>query len=397
VTETLERPTETALPWRQRYQRWTRVHQRRASKEAVVGAVLCLAVVLTLAFTGPRAAAPAPPADDGGEHLLSIAMVGDIMFGRHVEEVTSRRGMDFPLSHVTDHLATADFVTGNLEQAIRLDPSGTEYQEADKFIHLATGPEPLDALRDAGFTHLNLANNHTMDYGEAGLMDTLTALDDAGLQQIGAGTDVIDATDIHYDEIGGLTVAWLGFTDVLVAGFAAHPFGAGVLPAEPEIVGPTIREAAQEADLVIVHIHWGEEYDWRPNRRQVELGRQMVDEGADIVIGHHPHVLMPVEHHGDGLIFYSLGNFVFDQGWTRTRESAIVNYRLAEDGTATVELVPVFVREARPRPVQGWTGRYRQERIFQQLTARTDGWERHGDVLRRDFDHAHVFGGADGE
>lgn len=402
MTETLERESAVALPWRQRYKRWERVHQRRTTVDAVLGMLACLLVVAVMGVMNARAEAPAPPADDPDGTVLSMAMVGDIMFGRHVDEVVRNRGLDHPLSHVADHLASADYVTGNLEQAILAeDPgaAGVEYPEAEKLIHLWSGPETAQALADVGFTTLNLANNHAMDYGELGLADTLDALEDAGLSQAGAGASLQDATDILYEDIGGVTVATLGFTDVYVGDFTAQSFRGGVVAADPDVIGPTVREAAEEADLVVAHVHWGDEYDWRPRSEQIELGRQLAEEGVDIVIGHHPHVLMPVEVHGDSVIFYSLGNFVFDQGWTRTRESVIAGYELAEDGTATIELTPTYVREGRPRPLQGWISRYRQARVFSQLTGRADGWEREGDVLRLELDHGHVLDGvsSDGE
>ena len=96
------------------------------------------------------------------------------------------------------------------------------------------------------------------------------------------------------------------------------------------------RDAKQgNADLVVVNMHWGQEYSTSATSRQTELAKAVIDAGADVIIGHHPHVLQSFDVYNDGIIFYSLGNFVFDQGWTRTKDSAMVQYHLAEDGQAT--------------------------------------------------------------
>ena len=396
MTVTLERTDPRPLTWRQRYQRLLWDHKRLATLHSIVGVAICAALVLTLDVAYRSAEGPAPPPDHPADTAFSMAMVGDIMFGRHVEEVTAQHGLAFPLDRVREHLARADHVTGNLEQAVLTDDP-SQYEQIDKFIHLSTGPEALEALAEAGFSSLNLANNHAMDFGELGLAETMLSVEEAGMSHTGAGISSIEGAEIDYEDFGDITVAMLGFSDVYVADFTAQPFRGGVLPADPEVVGPIIREAREEADLVVAHVHWGEEYDWAPTSRQIELGRTMADEGADIIIGHHPHVLMPVEHYGDSVIFYSLGNFVFDQGWTRTRESAIAEYVLAEDGTATIELTPVLVREGQPRPLHGALARYRQSRIFAQLDGWAEGWQREGDTMTLQIDHTHVQGGLGGE
>src|SRR5690625_3782168 len=108
-----------------------------------------------------------------------------------------------------------------------------------------------------------------------------------------------------------------------------------------------IEEAHEQADLVFVNIHWGVEYDNQPHPRQTELARAMIDVGADAIIGHHAHVLSEVEKYKDGVIFYGLGNFIFDQGWSRTKDSAVVQYDLLKDGTGRVEISPIRSRCAR--------------------------------------------------
>ncbi|KAF5064283.1 Capsule biosynthesis protein CapA [anaerobic digester metagenome] len=116
---------------------------------------------------------------------------------------------------------------------------------------------------------------------------------------------------------------------------------------------PIVKEARKNADLVIVHSHWGIEYDSSPNPRQKEIGRALVNAGADIVVGHHSHTLQPVEIYKGKVIFYSLGNFVFDQGWSKTKDSVVAQFKIHDDGSKTVELTPMKVNEASPTPLSG--------------------------------------------
>jgi poly-gamma-glutamate synthesis protein (capsule biosynthesis protein) len=392
-----ERDTEVAadaVGWRGRLQRRLRRERAVAARHAVIGAVVSAALVLVPAGTVDLAPAPAGATNQqtdaasvpDDEVVFSAVMVGDVMFARHVERVVERRGYDALLEHVA-HELDGDYVSGNLEQVISDDD---DLPEADKLIHLVSGAGALEAMVDAGFTTLSLANNHIMDHGIPGLRDTIAALDEAGLAHAGAGEDLEAAVRIDYQELAGLTVATLSFTDVFVEGFIARAFQGGALQAEPEVMIPLLQQADANADLVIAHVHFGEEYDLRVTARQREIAEVVAAAGADILVGHHPHVLLPAETIGDTLVLYSLGNFVFDQGWSRTRESAIARYELLADGTARVSFLPIYIREATPRPLEGPLATYRRERIFQRLRGDTLPWQREDGRLVTELDHGHV-------
>jgi gamma-polyglutamate biosynthesis protein CapA len=374
--------------WRGRFQRRLRRASLTSGRDSLVGLAVSLAFVVgahtTGLFEGRAAAAPDEPGD---EVVFTATMVGDLMFARHVERVAERHGHRWLLEPV-EPLLQADYVTGNLEQVV--SDRADELPEADKLIHLASDRRAAEALAEAGFTTVALANNHLMDHGIPGLRDTIEILDEVGVAHAGAGETIDDAMSILYEEHGDLTVATLSFTDSFVVGFVARAFQGGVLSADLQRASRLIREANANADLVVAHFHWGQEYAFRPDATQRELAEMAAASGADIVIGHHPHVLQSVERIGDTLVLFSLGNFVFDQGWTRTRESTIARYHLAEDGQARVEFVPILVREGAPRVVDGPMAAYHRERIFHRL--RGDGltWEREGDRLVTTIDHSHV-------
>lgn len=148
-----------------------------------------------------------------------------------------------------------------------------------------------------------------------------------------------------------------------------------------------ISEAKKHADIVVVQSHWGQEYDNDPNDRQRQLARAMSDAGADIIVGHHPHVLEPIEVYNGTVIFYSLGNFVFDQGWTRTRDSALVQYHLKKNGTGRFEVTPIDIHEATPAPVK--KDSLKQKTIIRELTKDSNfAWKVEDGKLTFDIDHS---------
>jgi gamma-polyglutamate biosynthesis protein CapA len=391
ITE-LPEPDETHR--RGKIQRRLRRSALRAPRDAVVGFLIAALVVGLLQGTSwiTGEAAVAAPVETDEDAVFSAVLVGDVMFGRHVERAADRHGHDWLLSHVQP-LFDADYVSANLEQVVtdRVD----ELPKADKLIHLASDRQGVEALHRAGVTTLSLANNHMMDHGIPGLSDTLAAIDDIGFEYAGAGMTLEDAVQINYQEHGDLTVATLSFSDAWVAGFVARAFQGGVLSADRNRTTRLIREASLTADLVIAHFHWGTEYGFVPDARQRELAELASDAGAHIVVGTHPHVMQAVERIGNTLVLNSLGNFVFDQGFSRTRETALVRYELGSDGVGRVEFVPLEIREGAPRMLSGPLAPYRRARIFGRLEGDGLAWTREGGSLFTEIDHRTVLESTD--
>jgi gamma-polyglutamate biosynthesis protein CapA len=296
--------------------------------------------------------------------LVTATMVGDIMFGRHVEEVTDRHGQEHLFRFVKPYFDQADYSTGNFEHPVTWS---ADYDKQEKYIHLQTKSRSVETLKKLNFSVLNAANNHSMDYLENGLNDTIGTFNQYELDVIGIGKNSDEAGRIDYKMVNGIKIATLGFTDAYVAGSGATQSKPGVLRAKPEIFIPLINEAKENADLVVVHAHWGQEYETEISQRQKKLAEAMADSGADIILGHHPHVLQSVDVYKDTVIFYSLGNFIFDQGWSSARESAIVQYKLQKNGVGQFEIIPIMIREATPAPLGKGEGYYKRK-IFQRLT-----------------------------
>ena len=297
-------------------------------------APLCRALfgALCLALAGAPAADP-----------LRLLFVGDIMLddgpGRLIEH-----GGD-PLAPFAALLAEADYTIGNLECPIASTGQPLENKIASFRAHRRVLP-----VLAGRFTALCLANNHSGDYGRAAFLETIAGLDDAGIASFGGGPNLAQAHRPLWIERRGLRLAVLAYNEFKPRSFEAGADWPGIAWSEDSQVVSDIRAARRAgADLVIPFMHWGWEGEPQPSARQRQLAHLMIDSGADLVVGGHPHVTQGVEYYQGRLIVYSLGNFVFDgfdhpaakSGWllrlTLDRQGLLawdtLNARIDEDGT----------------------------------------------------------------
>ena len=241
-----------------------------------------------------RAAVPAPPPP-----RPRLGFIGDLamtlLVGHYLDEVGRGRKVPpqvvpgFPFQDVADHLRALDLVVGNLECV--LSDRGQRATDHNPFRCSLRTPE---VLRDAGIDLVSVANNHALDYGKAGFDDTVRRLERSGMPFIGHETMLGRASSALVRVVGGRRIALLGYT----------------MPGPAALVDVSRAHAA--ADLVVVFNHWGGENVAAPTPGQRSIGRQLVDAGADLVVGTHAHVLQPLEWYRGRLIAYGLGNFVFD-------------------------------------------------------------------------------------
>jgi poly-gamma-glutamate synthesis protein (capsule biosynthesis protein) len=220
----------------------------------------------------------------------------------------SRDDWTLPFQEIAATLRSADLRFCNLEC-----PISDRGRDLHHLYSFRADPRALAGLKAAGFDVVSLANNHSYDWGPAALVDSLERLRAAGIRPVGAGRNILAA---HYPalmNVGGLRIAFLGYVEIEPKEATAGVGRPGVAWLEPVQVLADIRFARALADLVIVCPHWGVEYALRPTRGQVEFAHRMIDAGADLIVGSHPHVVQPLEAYHDRWIAYSLGNFVFDQ------------------------------------------------------------------------------------
>lgn len=272
---------------------------------------------------------------------LTIAAVGDMIFDRKVKALVASQGGEAPLAAVASRLAGADVTVGNLEST--LSDGGTRNTAKD--VTFRGHPEGIRGLRLAGFDLLSMANNHVLDYGAQPLLDTVAALDSAGIGHAGAGANQTAAWEPAVIERDGATVAYLAFSHIVPAGFIAQPDRAGLASGKNDeaLTLEAIRRAAAENDYVLVSFHWGVEYQDDANGAQVTWAHKAIDAGADMVLAHHPHVIQGIERYNGGLIAYSLGDFVFDHYSRKTGEAFILEAELGPHGVANAVAVPVYL------------------------------------------------------
>jgi poly-gamma-glutamate capsule biosynthesis protein CapA/YwtB (metallophosphatase superfamily) len=324
---------------------------RAGTDRASIGLRLAAGMSVALALAACVVAstgAPGPPA----RGTLVIHGTGDVSLDPSQIPAFRTHGYTWAWSGLGRLFRSDDLTVVNLEC-----PATDVVDPQPKAFAIRCDPQALPAARLAGVDVANQANNHAYDDGPSGLVDSLTSIRAAGLVAVGAGTDQSEALRAASLQIGGWTVAVLGIDEVLdpvdeVAGpdkpgtAAGHDFALAL---------QAVRDAAVSSDLVVVMIHWGVELDARPRLYQVEQAHRMIDAGADMIFGSHPHRLQPMETYRGRPIFYSLGNLVWPRLTTATRVTAIAEVVVTPDGAIRKRLLPVeIVSDGHPVLVGRW-------------------------------------------
>lgn len=274
----------------------------------IAAAALAAELGVSLACRSRTAPPPPPPP------RLRLVAVGDILMHQDVKTSAERAGQGFPAlwADLVPLFQGADLAFGNLETPV----APTTGRPGVPFQFNAPAILP-SALRASGFTVLSTANNHAFDQGPKGVRETLDRLRAERLVAVGSGEDRARAEALQVLERQGLKVAFLGFTDIFNVDLNRRADAPWVRPMDLEPALAAVREARSRADLVVVSVHWGNEYQRQPTKRQRDIAKRLVEAGCDLVLGHHPHVLQPAELIETGgrkaLVAYSLGNFISNQ------------------------------------------------------------------------------------
>jgi poly-gamma-glutamate capsule biosynthesis protein CapA/YwtB (metallophosphatase superfamily) len=276
---------------------------------------------------------------------VSLAFVGDIMLGRSLAQRILRGEGGTIFSSVESILQSADLTVGNLECVL-----GEGGRRAPKAYAFRAPLQAADLLLAAGFDLLSLANNHILDYGAGELEQTRLAFDQAGIHYVGAGTNEAQARSPVLLEVSGLRLAFLAYVEVPkeYSGFdpkvwAAGPETPGVAWVDEEKIREDLQRVEPLADYTVVLFHFGDEGVGVPNSRQIQLSRLAVDNGADLIVGSHPHVLQPAEEYNSRWIYYSLGNFVFDEFSGSSNQSAILWVTASREDPPFPTLMPLNI------------------------------------------------------
>ena len=284
-------------------------------------------------------------ADQRGPYSISFVTTGDLIFWREVADFIDLNGGASAMANIADHLAAADVTISNLESPLSWNESEPVY---NKDIYIIGRPQAIDGMKNSDITFASLANNHIMDYTGPALKDTLDALDGAGILHAGAGMTEEDASKPAEKTVNGVSIAFLSWTDIVPDYYLAHQDEPGVVTARMDMEDACrrVREAKETHDIVIVAMHWGIEYeDYVSDYQQRDPAHQLVDAGADVILGNHPHVLQGIEFYNGSLIAYAHGNCVFRQAFEfgYTHESYILNFDMTQDGIQNVVATPLYL------------------------------------------------------
>ncbi len=227
---------------------------------------------------------------------LQILIVGDMMLDRNVRNIIDKKSFDKFFINIKKLVQSVDIAVANLEGTFTVNPSVTT-DLINKDLKFTFNPNLAPALEDLGFDVLGLANNHSYNFGKEGLESTRRYIGSAGMLYYG---DPFNKDEISTIIIkNGVKVGFVGFHEFNYTDFDKVFF--------------EVAKLRKEVDVLIVSPHWGVEYQKEPTTRMVEWAHQFIDYGADAVIGAHPHIVGSIETYKGKKIYYSLGNFVFDQ------------------------------------------------------------------------------------
>lgn len=323
-----------------------------------------------------------------------LLFVGDISLGGEFAGRVARGSAKWtdPFIDLQPVFHDADLAIGNLEEPLFI---GSAIKKKRNI--LGAPPEAVDSLSFLGFSALSLGNNHITDQGVEGVTRTKAVLESRGMASFGAGADLDAAGNPAFVEARGQSFAFLAYSEEGrdVGTQVATSSSDGCVPFLLERVEQDISSARLSAENVVVSLHWGYQYDRYPSLEQIAVARKLIDLGAVIVFGHHPHVLQGIERYKNGLILYSLGNFFFPD-FVRTddlkfkfpkesRSTAAVLCEVTRDGVDSFSTVPIQHGKGHRMIVLGGHEAAREERLMSELSAALKEpeyetlWSRHHD------------------
>ncbi|MEU4641498.1 CapA family protein [Micromonospora sp. NPDC023814] len=326
--------------------------------------LVALATTLTVALTACRVGSTAPAGEPArsaaaataspsraGPAEVTLAFAGDVHFAGRTAALLDDPATAF--GSISSALSAADLTMVNLETAVTT--RGTP--EPKQFLFRAPA-SAYDAVKAAGVDVVSIANNHTLDYGRVGLTDTVDAARAAGMPTVGAGADAAAAYAPWTTRISGTRIAFLAFSQVdeLWSQWRATDSRAGIaMTRDLTRAVAAVRAARQQADVVVVYVHWGTEGDSCPPADAREFADEMARAGASLVVGTHAHLLL-----GDGwidrtFVQYGLGNFLWWRDDAYSNDTGILRVTLRGAEIVKTELVPALIsrRTGQPQLARG--------------------------------------------
>lgn len=293
--------------------------------------------------------------DKSSMNDLTISLVGDMCFDDLVAERMKLNGDDFLFSGYSEFFKSSDVLFGNLETPLtNLDPRAIV-----KEYHFRSDPRIAGLLKKNGFTAVSIANNHMLDSGLTGMDDTIRAMYRYGLGFAGGEDSIEKAVKPYFKMVKGRRIGFLAFSKVIPShDWAAGENRGGIACAyswNENVYEEAIASAKKNCDILVVSVHWGKERVTDVSNEDSATAHKMIDAGADIIMGHHPHVVARMEYYKEKPIFYSLGNFIFttsnynDANMTIMARVVVDHAKKIRD----VSIIPGKIIESAPVPMQG--------------------------------------------
>ncbi|MBC2694874.1 MAG: CapA family protein [Desulfobacteraceae bacterium] len=279
--------------------------------------------------------------------IIALNVVGDVCFGLGVRGSIVKYGNEFPFEKVVDELLYSNILFGNLEVVFPGNSARLAKRNADIWAH----DNATESLSNAQFDIMSIANNHIMDFGIDGLENTLKLLNQNNIKYTGAGKNIDYALKPVVIDHERISIGFVAFADN--EGQRAGRFSSGTAEATSKLVVDSVTSLKKNVDIIVVSLHMGIEFTPYPSPFQVKLSRKIADAGADVIIGHHPHVLQGIEVYKGSLICYSLGNFVFQvygddyqqQAYPYSTWGAIIKINMSKNGYASHEIIPSVIKQ----------------------------------------------------
>ncbi len=300
------------------------------------------------------------PAMDSTTKTVTLNAIGDICLGDSlislgfgIRSTIAAKGPEHLFRHAAPILQDADFLFGNLECVL----SDEGWDESNpKSQYLRGTPAAIEALTPLGFDVLNVANNHTLQYGPEAWQETLAQVREAGIETLGTSTSASGSDSPYHSppvilSRNGLRIGILGYSYEHEQYFEGPPLYA---VGDREHILADLNRLRTEVDFTVISLHWGLEYMSYPSGDMVDLAHGLIDAGCDAILGHHPHVLQGTERYGQGVIAYSLGNFIFDKmWWDPCLDTAIakLKFTTGPERRVDLEMIPLRIN-SEFQPVQ---------------------------------------------
>src|SRR3972149_1726546 len=273
----------------------------------------------------------------------TMAAGGDIMLARHVgKKMLEASNWNLPFLKIKNLFYSADVAFANLES-----PFAEGGQKIFEGMVFGADPKAVSGLKYAGFDVLSLANNHFGNQGKKGMNYTMDFLTENQINYSGAGTNLTKARRPTLIDVNGSKIAFLSYegVDSTPQNYVADATSSGFAKWNLNTLALDIKNAKNEkAEFIIVSMHAGTEYKYLPRDDQKDFARKTIDLGADLVIGHHPHRIQTFENYHGKMIFYSLGNLVFDQMWSeQTKQGMVIKFEFVSNQIKSFQIIPVYI------------------------------------------------------